>query len=80
MLPWKKAHGVAQLLDLSGVSDREEEVEAMVEFLCRQPVHLVQLRNLNIDPDVYLKSIPLRRGRLLGIRGCVLVLRLSFLT
>lgn len=61
-----------------GVSDREEEVEAMVEFLCRQPVHLVQLRNLNIDPDVYLKSIPLRRGRLLGIRGLCARLKAEF--
>lgn len=52
-----------------GVSDREEEVDTMVEFLRSCPVHLVQLRNLNIDPDVYLKIIPRRRGRLLGIRG-----------
>lgn len=61
-----------------GVSDREEEVEAMVEFLHCYPVHLVQLRNLNIDPDIYLKIIPFRRGRLLGISGLLARLNAEF--
>ena len=61
-----------------GVSDREEEAEAMIEFLHCQPVDLIQLRNLNIDPDMYLKIIPPRRGRLLGIYGLSVRLKAEF--
>lgn len=50
-----------------GVSDREEEVEALLELLRRRPVDLIQLRNLNIDPDVLMEIVPRRRGRLLGL-------------
>ena len=50
-----------------GVTDREEEVEAMVEFLQETGVKLVQMRNLNIDPEYYLSRIPTQQGDLLGM-------------
>ncbi|MDK2882272.1 MAG: hypothetical protein PWP58_608 [Bacillota bacterium] len=61
-----------------GVSDREEEVEALIRLLRERPVDLVQLRNLNIDPDVYGRIVPPRRGRLLGIRGLIGALKREF--
>jgi pyruvate-formate lyase-activating enzyme len=64
-------HGVytsINYLVFPGVTDREEEVEAMVEFLQRTGVRLVQMRNLNIDPEYYLAQIPEQRGELLGMR------------
>lgn len=61
-----------------GVSDREEEVAAVLDLLHRHPVDLVQLRNLNIDPDKYMKIIPPRCGRLLGIRGLCARLQTEF--
>lgn len=50
-----------------GVTDREEEVEAMVDFLRDTGVCLVQMRNLNIDPEYYLERIPEQAGELLGM-------------
>ncbi len=54
-----------------GVTDREEEVEAMVEFLRTNHVRLVQMRNLNIDAEYYLSKIPPARGNLLGMRSVI---------
>lgn len=58
-----------------GVSDREEEVEAMIEFLRDTGVKLVQMRNLNIDPEYYLAKIPPQRGELLGMLGLMETLK-----
>lgn len=58
-----------------GVTDREEEVEAMVEFLRENQVKLVQMRNLNIDAEYYLSKIPEQRGDLLGMIGMMEVLK-----
>jgi pyruvate-formate lyase-activating enzyme len=58
-----------------GVTDREEEVEAMVDFLNQTGVQLVQMRNLNIDAEYYLNFIPPQRGDLLGMRAVIDILR-----
>lgn len=65
-------HGVytsINYLVFPGVTDREEEVEAMALFLKKTGVRLVQMRNLNIDPEYYLSRIPKAQGELLGIRA-----------
>jgi pyruvate-formate lyase-activating enzyme len=54
-----------------GVTDREEEVEAMIEFVRRTGLKLIQLRNLNIDPESYLSLIPKAQGELLGMKQMI---------
>lgn len=54
-----------------GVFDREEEMEAMIEFIRRSGVKLIQLRNLNIDPDSYLTMIPKPQGELFGMKQAI---------
>ncbi|MFD0679909.1 MULTISPECIES: radical SAM protein [unclassified Paenibacillus] len=54
-----------------GVTDREEEVEAMIEFVRRTDLKLIQLRNLNIDPESYLNLIPKAQGELLGMKQMI---------
>ena len=54
-----------------GVFDREEEMEAMIEFIRRSGVKLIQLRNLNIDPDSYLAMIPKPQGELFGMKQAI---------
>lgn len=54
-----------------GVTDREEEVEAMVEFARRSKLRLIQMRNLNIDPESYLELIPKAKGDLLGMKQTI---------
>jgi pyruvate-formate lyase-activating enzyme len=58
-----------------GLADAEEEVEAMVAFLRETGVRLVQLRNLNIDPEVLLPRLPAPRGRAIGIPAMIATLR-----
>ena len=54
-----------------GVTDREEEVEAMLGFAKRTGLKLIQLRNLNIDPESYLSLIPAPRGEIIGMKQMI---------
>lgn len=54
-----------------GVTDREEELEAMIDFAKRTRLKLIQLRNLNIDPESYLALIPKPKGELLGMKAAI---------
>ncbi|MFD0698789.1 radical SAM protein [Paenibacillus sp. GCM10027628] len=54
-----------------GVTDREEEIEAMIDFVRRTGLKLIQLRNLNIDPESYLGIIPKAQGELLGMKQMI---------
>jgi pyruvate-formate lyase-activating enzyme len=54
------------LLTFPGVNDREEELESLIEFVQKTGVRLIQIRNLNIDPDIYLSSIPKAQGEVYG--------------
>lgn len=58
-----------------GVTDREEEIEAMVEFARRTKLRLIQLRNLNIDPESYLGLIPKAKGDILGMKQAIEILQ-----
>ncbi|MBU7319059.1 radical SAM protein [Paenibacillus oleatilyticus] len=58
-----------------GVTDREEEIEAMIEFARRTDLKLIQLRNLNIDPESYLSLIPAARGERYGMKQTLDIFR-----
>lgn len=75
------AHGVFTSLNLlvfPGVTDREEEVEALFALIRRTGLHMVQMRNLSIDPRLYLAALPPLRGKVLGIRTLLRLLRKEF--
>ncbi|RXZ80009.1 radical SAM protein [Paenibacillaceae bacterium] len=54
-----------------GVTDREEEIEAMIGFAKRTGLRLIQLRNLNIDPESYLELIPQAKGEIYGMKQAI---------
>ncbi len=54
-----------------GISDTLEEIAAMTRFIRDTGVRLVQLRNLNIDPDYYLDRVPLRSTEPVGMLGLI---------
>ncbi|MGE5335232.1 MAG: radical SAM protein, partial [Nitrososphaerota archaeon] len=56
------------LLCIPGLNDCEDELAALVDFLRETGVRLVQLRNLNIDPEVFWPRVPRPDGRPLGVR------------
>jgi molybdenum cofactor biosynthesis enzyme MoaA len=61
------------LLVLPGFTDREEEVTGLVELIKKTQLDLIQMRNLNIDPDLYLNEMG--RGEGMGISRMIEVLR-----
>jgi pyruvate-formate lyase-activating enzyme len=46
------------LLYFPGVTDRPAEVDALGAWLETGAIEMIQLRNLNLDPEVYLRALP----------------------
>jgi pyruvate-formate lyase-activating enzyme len=65
------------LLCFPGMIDREREVEALLSFARETGLRLIQLRNLNIDPEVLLPRMPAldSMGKPLGIRSMIEIIR-----
>jgi molybdenum cofactor biosynthesis enzyme MoaA len=65
------------LLSFPGMIDREREVEALLSFVKETGLRLIQLRNLNIDPEVLLPRMPDLNslGKALGMRTLIETLR-----
>jgi molybdenum cofactor biosynthesis enzyme MoaA len=61
------------LLCFPGMIDREREVEALLAFVKETKLRLIQLRNLNIDPEVLLPRMPAldSMGKALGMRTLI---------
>ncbi|MDQ2865708.1 MAG: radical SAM protein [Candidatus Eremiobacteraeota bacterium] len=62
------------LLTHPGVTDDEEEVSAMSDFLRNVPVSMVQTRTLNIDPEIYFSAVG-RPSNPLGMRHALEAIR-----
>ncbi|GHO95523.1 radical SAM protein [Reticulibacter mediterranei] len=78
----KRAHdeGVyssINLLCFPGMIDREREVEALLSLVRETGLRLIQLRNLNIDPEVLLPRLPAldSLGKALGIPALIETLK-----
>ena len=65
------------LLCFPGIIDREREVEALITLIRETDLKLIQLRNLNIDPEVLLPRMPAldTMGKALGIRTMIEILK-----
>jgi pyruvate-formate lyase-activating enzyme len=65
------------LLCFPGLIDREREVQALVSLVRETGLRLIQLRNLNIDPEVLLPRMPTLEtmGRAIGIPAMIETLR-----
>jgi len=64
------------LLVFPGFTDREAEMEGLIELIRETNLDLIQLRNLNIDPDLYLKTVG--NGGGMGISEMIDILRKEF--
>jgi pyruvate-formate lyase-activating enzyme len=63
------------LLCFPGLIDCEDEVEALLGFLRETGTRLIQLRNLNIDPELLWSRVPRPSGAPTGMRALIDTLR-----
>jgi pyruvate-formate lyase-activating enzyme len=61
------AHASLNLLCFPGLTDTEPELDTLSALIADTGLHMIQLRNLNIDPDLYRESLP--AGRVQKGRG-----------
>jgi pyruvate-formate lyase-activating enzyme len=64
------------LLVFPGFTDRETELEGLIELIKRTRLDLIQMRNLNIDPDLYLDAMGGGEG--IGISKIIEILKKEF--
>ena len=67
-------------LNFPGFTDTPEEADALVQFLTRYPIHMIQWRNLNFDPLRYWKTMndQTKHGEPLGIQNLMNQVRQQF--
>ncbi|PLX69029.1 MAG: radical SAM protein [Denitrovibrio sp.] len=63
------------MLTIPGVNDRESEAETMLDFLKAYEIDLIQLRNLNIDPDLLFSTLKFKKEEILGIKNLLKLIR-----
>ncbi|GCE13485.1 radical SAM protein [Tengunoibacter tsumagoiensis] len=70
-------HSSINLLCFPGLIDREREIEALLALVRETDLKLIQLRNLNIDPEVFLPRMPdpNTMGKALGMKKLIEILR-----
>jgi wyosine [tRNA(Phe)-imidazoG37] synthetase (radical SAM superfamily) len=61
-----------------GVSDQEDEIEALSELIDKTGVHFVHLKNLDIDPHLYMQNMPAPKSKAIGMKQLVDILRQKF--
>jgi pyruvate-formate lyase-activating enzyme len=64
-------HVSVNMLLFPGLNDREEERAAWLEFLQATDVDMVQLRNLNLDPERLRKELPFVSGPGIGVKRLI---------
>jgi pyruvate-formate lyase-activating enzyme len=69
-----KKHGVyisLNLLVFPGLTDREEEVAALEGLITDTGIDMIQMRNLNVDPDAFTEIVPPAQSEAIGIKNFI---------
>jgi len=64
------------LLVFPGFTDRETEIEGLIGLVKKTNLDLIQMRNLNIDPDLYLHAMG--KGEGVGLSKMIEILKKEF--
>jgi len=64
------------LLVFPGFTDRKGEIEGLIRLIHKTKINLIQMRNLNIDPDLYLREMG--EGEGVGIPRMMEILKGEF--
>ena len=76
----KGAHVAVNYLNCPGFTDTPEESDALLDFIRRRPIHMIQWRNLNFDPLRYvgLMRQAVSHGTPMGVRTLLTNIRSAF--
>jgi pyruvate-formate lyase-activating enzyme len=66
------------LLVFPGITDRRSQVEALEKLLATYRINLIQMRNLNIDPEYLLENIKLESDEILGLKNMLKRLKKNY--
>ena len=66
------------MLSFPGFNDRPEEIAAWKEFIAETDIQMIQLRNLNIDPDVFWQVMPGQQSQPTGVKPFLRILTEAF--
>ena len=58
-----------------GITDQEEEIKALKKLIQKTGVNFIHLKNLNIDPTLYLSKMPEINSTALGMKKMVAILK-----
>ena len=76
----RKVYVSLNLLYFPGFNDRLDELDAWINFLDEFHVDMIQLRNLNIDPDYFLDLMPHSNEKSVGTKKFLSTLKNKFPT
>lgn len=74
----KGLYTMINYLVFPGVTDQEAEVEALSRIIRETGLNFIHLKNLNIDPTLYLKTIPRTGGPAVGMARMIAKLKKAF--
>ena len=74
----KNVHVSLNLLYMPGFNDRVEEFAAWKNFLTELPVQMIQVRNLNYDPDEFFAVMPPSTSEIFGTKKFLRELQKTF--
>ena len=61
-----------------GITDQEEEIEAMIDLIRKTHVNFIHLKNLNIDPQLYMSKMPMSSSPAVGMKEMAALLEREF--
>ena len=61
-----------------GISDQEDEIEALSKLIISTGVNFIHFKNLNIDPELYLNSMPLTDSPAKGMKKMSEIIKKNF--
>ena len=74
----KNVYVSINMLYMPGFNDRDEELDSWIEFFNELPVQMIQVRNLNIDPDYFIETMPPNNGKIFGTKKFLQTLKSNF--
>jgi len=61
-----------------GITDQEDEIKALIHLIRKTGLNFVHLKNLCIDPQLYVEKMPTGRSKAVGIKKMVSLLKQEF--